>query len=129
MISSRIGKQKPVLLLSGAAMGLSTALLGFVLSGPLLWPVVCVLGWFTHFRLGPFFAACSLLPEVGAEKVGTMVGLIMLLSSVGGFFSPIIMGLLRNSTGTHIAGLFVVAGFAIPSVLHGVFGQEAIVKA
>ena len=128
VVSNRMGRRKPVLLLSGLALCLSTALLGFVLSGPLLWPVVCILGWFTFFFTGPFFATPSALPEVGVEKVGTFVGLMMIFSSVGGFISPIMVGLLRDSTGSYLFGFLMSAGFAAPLALPGLLGRETGIK-
>lgn len=127
-ISNRLGKRKPLILLSGVALSFSTILLGFAIPGVLTWPAVSAVGWFSFFFTGPLLATPSALPEIGLEKVGTFIGLMMLLSSIGGTISPIIMGMLKDSTGSYTPGFLMAAGFAILLALPGILGRETGAK-
>jgi cyanate permease len=123
------GKRKPIIFLSGIILSLSIVSLGFLVPSSSVWFVVVVIGWFSSFFASSLFAMPLALPEVGPQRIGIFIGLMMLLSSFGGFISPIAMGLLKDWTGSYLPGFLMSAGFAATLIIPGVSGRETGPKA
>lgn len=59
------------------------------------------------------------LDGIGARLTGTAVGLVFAVGEVGGFLGPVLIGSLRDATGTYAAGLAVLAGGGLLAVAAG----------
>jgi nitrate/nitrite transporter NarK len=53
------------------------------------------------------------LDGIGPELTGAAVGLIFAVGEVGGFLGPVLLGSLRDLTGSFVPGLAVLAGGAL----------------
>jgi nitrate/nitrite transporter NarK len=47
--------------------------------------------------------------EVGERRVGTATGLFFAVAEIGGFIGPLMMGLIRDATGTLTGGVVMLA--------------------
>jgi cyanate permease len=49
-------------------------------------------------------------PQVGSENMGLAGGLFFTIAEIGGFIGPLLMGVMKDATGTFLAGVLVLAG-------------------
>ncbi|QSX00269.1 CynX/NimT family MFS transporter [Haloterrigena alkaliphila] len=59
------------------------------------------------------------LEGIGARLTGTAVGFIFAVGEIGGFVGPVLVGALRDATGSFVPGLAVLAGGALVVVAAG----------
>lgn len=59
------------------------------------------------------------LEGIGPRLTGTAVGLVFAVGEIGGFAGPFLIGLLRDSTGSFVPGLAVLAASGLAAVLAG----------
>lgn len=59
------------------------------------------------------------LEGIGPRLTGTAVGLVFAVGEIGGFVGPFLIGLLRDSTGSFVPGLAVLAASGLAAVLAG----------
>ncbi len=57
-------------------------------------------------------AVFKLVPQYFSENVGAAAGLVSALGGLGGLFPPLILSVIRNSTGTYALGFVLLALFA-----------------
>jgi NNP family nitrate/nitrite transporter-like MFS transporter len=57
-------------------------------------------------------AVFKLVPQYFPERVGAAAGLVSALGGLGGLFPPLILGVIRNSTGAYTLGFVLLALFA-----------------
>ena len=55
----------------------------------------------------------KLVAEFFTQSVGIVTGLVGAASGLGGSFPPLLLGLIRQSTGTFVIGFFGPAAFAL----------------
>jgi NNP family nitrate/nitrite transporter-like MFS transporter len=53
------------------------------------------------------------VPEHFPSEVGTVTGLVGAIGGLGGFFPPIVLGLLQQSTGSYTVGFLLLSVFAM----------------
>ena len=58
-------------------------------------------------------AVFKLVPEYFPQSVGAVTGLVGAAGGLGGFFPPLVLGMLRQATGTFTPGFALLAFFAI----------------
>ncbi|MDS0476519.1 MFS transporter [Natrinema sp. 1APR25-10V2] len=120
-VADRFGVRRTALMVCGlvAALGIS----GVVASGVglLLLGSILVTG-FGFGGLSPLIRAIP--PElegIGARLTGTAVGFIFAVGEIGGFLGPVLVGALRDLTGSYVPGLLVLAsGGLVVAVAGGV---------
>jgi cyanate permease len=98
------------MVLSGMLVGGSLTTIGLAIaSGPMLILFV-VVG--TMIRI-PSLQVLTLVlmdtREVGERRVGTATGLFFAVAEIGGFIGPLMMGLIRDATGTLTGGVVMLA--------------------
>jgi NNP family nitrate/nitrite transporter-like MFS transporter len=52
------------------------------------------------------------------ERVGAVTGFVGAAGGLGGFFPPIVMGLVFSATGAYLIGLLLLAGVAFAALLY-----------
>lgn len=89
-----------VILISGAAI-----LLVGVSEGFSLWTGILSAGFFTRALMPVLEVMLMDMPEIGAERMGTVGGLFFSVGEVGGFLGPFLMGYLKDTTGSFLSGI------------------------
>jgi NNP family nitrate/nitrite transporter-like MFS transporter len=79
--------------------------------------------WFTTFTVGALGAAAALgagngavfklVPEHFPKETGTVTGLVGAFGGLGGFFPPLVLGVIRDSFGSYWPGFILLAVFAL----------------
>ena len=79
--------------------------------------------WMPTFTIGALGAAAALglgngavfklVPEHFPKETGTVTGLVGAFGGLGGFFPPLVLGVLRDSTGRYTLGFVFLALFAL----------------
>jgi len=106
VVSDRMGRI-PVVVSSLLAFVPCFYLFETVGHGVVLWGLIAALGWLVYFYLGSLFA---MLPELyGTETAGRVAGYQNTFASAGAFVLPLVLGVLRDLTGSFTAGWTVLA--------------------
>ncbi len=58
-------------------------------------------------------AVFKLVPEYFPKETGTITGLVGAAGGLGGFFPPLVLGLIRGQTGSYALGFVFLSGFAL----------------
>jgi MFS transporter, NNP family, nitrate/nitrite transporter len=58
-------------------------------------------------------AVFKLVPEHFPRETGTVTGLVGAAGGLGGFFPPLVLGVIRNQTGSYTVGFVFLSGFAL----------------
>ena len=85
--------------------------LGLTSSGMLLF-TIGALGTAAALGLGNG-AVFKLVPEYFPCETGTVTGLVGAAGGLGGFFPPLVLGLIRSQTGSYTLGFFFLSAFAL----------------
>jgi MFS transporter, NNP family, nitrate/nitrite transporter len=103
------------------------AVLTLVFPAVVLAAVCLAIGGMTWFTLGGFVMAASiglgngavfkLVPEYFPATVGSVTGLVGAAGGLGGFFPPLVLGLLKTKTGSFTLGFVFLAIFAAVCLL------------
>ena len=90
-----------------------TALMALVMAGPALMPTFTVgaLGMSMAIGLGNG-AVFKLVPQYYPKSVGAVTGLVGAAGGLGGFFPPLLLGIVRKQTGSFSLGFLLLAVFA-----------------
>ena len=59
----------------------------------------------------------KLVPEQFPDQTGKAAGIIGAIGGIGGFFPPLVMGAIKQSTGTYLGGLLLLAVCAAGALL------------
>lgn len=62
-------------------------------------------------------AVFKLVPSVSPNNTGAVTGIISAVGGIGGFFPPLVMGLLKGITGSYSSGFILLAFFALACLL------------
>lgn len=57
-------------------------------------------------------AVFKLVPELFPRETGTVTGLVGAAGGLGGFFPPLVLGVIKGQTGSYALGFVLLAGFA-----------------
>jgi NNP family nitrate/nitrite transporter-like MFS transporter len=72
-------------------------------------------------------AVFKLVPELFPKSVGAVTGLVGAAGGLGGFFPPLVLGLVRQATGSFTPGFLLLGAFAFFCLLVVVFsGRRAL---
>jgi nitrate/nitrite transporter NarK len=108
MLADRVGGHKILLWIFPA-----TALMAVFLACPMMVTfTIGALGMAAAIGLGNG-AVFKLVPEYFPQSVGTVTGLVGAAGGLGGFFPPLVLGAVRQATGTFTAGFVLLGLFAI----------------
>jgi NNP family nitrate/nitrite transporter-like MFS transporter len=58
-------------------------------------------------------AVFKLVPEYFPKETGTVTGLVGAAGGLGGFFPPLVLGVIRGQTGSYTLGFVFLSGFAL----------------
>ncbi|ADB62263.1 major facilitator superfamily MFS_1 [Haloterrigena turkmenica DSM 5511] len=118
-LADRYGLRRPALMACGAVAfcGVAGVIAGG--TGPLVLTGIVVTG----IGVGGISPLVRAIPPdlegIGARLTGTAVGFIFAVGEIGGFFGPVLIGALRDATGSFAPGLAILAGGALVVVVAG----------
>jgi len=58
-------------------------------------------------------AVFKLVPEYFPRETGTVTGLVGAAGGLGGFFPPLVLGVIRGQSGTYSLGFMLLSAFAL----------------
>jgi NNP family nitrate/nitrite transporter-like MFS transporter len=108
-MADRIGSQK-VLFVVFAGTVFSALLMALSLDSQTYFMAGCLV---TAALLGVGNGAVfKMVPEVSAGNTGAVTGIVGAAGGLGGFFPPIVLGLIKNATGEYTFGFVLLIVFA-----------------
>ncbi|MFC5471826.1 nitrate/nitrite transporter [Cohnella suwonensis] len=69
-------------------------------------------------------AVFKMVPEVSSGNTGTVTGIVGAAGGIGGFFPPIVLGIVMDSTGQYNLGFAFMAIFALACLILNYSGQK-----
>jgi MFS transporter, ACS family, D-galactonate transporter len=121
--------RKPLALICTAVYSVLVLLFGWSISGGGQ-PSLALLGLLL-FTSGVFFNALQPIVQgmtgdmVPAAERGSAFGMLNLVSEIGAVLSPVVSGILRDVTGSWVAGVYVAAGIMVVSFFLYLMVKEA----
>ncbi len=91
--------------------GIAVVALGLTSSGMLVF-TIGALGTAAMLGLGNG-AVFKLVPQYFPRETGTVTGLVGAAGGLGGFFPPLVVGIIRDQTGSYGLGFVFLSGFAL----------------
>jgi cyanate permease len=116
MLSDRVGKRKPFLLVCALIMGV--CVLGFAnfTGTPLL--IVLILAGAAMGTIAPVLMSVPVEMEgIGTALAGSAVGFIFMLGNTGGFVGPVVAGKLMDMSESSLPGFIFIAAALIVSAV------------
>lgn len=108
-IADQLGA-KQVLTLLFAGIVCTSLIMAFVVTSILSFCICCfVMGILLGAGNGAVF---KLVPDVSPNNTGAVTGIISAVGGIGGFFPPLVMGFLMETTGSYSIGFVLLAIFA-----------------
>jgi NNP family nitrate/nitrite transporter-like MFS transporter len=109
-LSDRIGASR-VLLWSFIAVGVLAVLLAPGYTSMVVLTICCLtLAVFLGLGMGAVF---KLVPEWFPDRVGAVTGVVGAAGGLGGFFPPLVMGVVKSATGGYAVGFLLMALVAV----------------
>jgi len=121
-LSDKLGLRRPFLWILGLVSG-PTILAIALFSGAPLWVTIFVAGFCTAGIVTLVLVIPTELPEV-ARLVASSVGLISSLGNIGPFLFPIAVGYLKDTTGSFLPAITMLAIIAEITLILGLFMRE-----
>jgi CP family cyanate transporter-like MFS transporter len=115
-ITTRLGLRRPILLFAGMVLPLTTLALIWD-NHPYLWATA--VGFAFQLYVSALFTIPMELPGASRSSVGMTMGTILSLSYILAFGSPILVGWLRDHSGSYAAGLSLFAGLSASLAVGG----------
>lgn len=107
-LSDRIGGQRVLLYIFGGI-----ALMAWLMALPSIYPfTVGALGCAALLGLGNG-GVFKLVPQYFPAHTGTVTGLVGAAGGIGGFFPPLVLGVLKDLTGTYALGFVLLSVFSL----------------
>jgi MFS family permease len=114
MLSDRVGKRKPFLLICAVVFGICT--LGFANFTGTMLVVVLIIAGAAMGTIAPILMSVPVeMEKIGTALVGTAMGFIFMLGNTGGFVGPVVAGKLMDMAETSMPGFIFIASALILS--------------
>lgn len=122
-VSDMIGEWQ-VLLVSFVVLSLAT----FLFMGTNLSPYLSVfaMGWFINFVRSPSF---SILPKLyGVKRTGKVSGFQNTFASMGALVLPLVIGYVKDSTGSYLAGWMILSAFLLLAAILNLLLKSPLIQ-
>ncbi len=123
MLSDRVGKRKPFLLICAVVFGL--CVLGFANFTGTALIVVLIIAGAAMGTIAPVLMSVPVeMERIGTALVGSAIGFIFMLGNTGGFVGPVVAGRLMDMSDSSLPGFIFIAAALILSAVFIVPLQE-----
>jgi cyanate permease len=129
VLPARFPARRPYLIAAGMLIPVA-AFGSFTTAQPVvLYPSLVLLGVAGWLFFPALFTIPMELPGVTPERVGTMVAFVLSTGNTGGFLAPLVVGALRDATGSYTPGLAMAAVLALGLAVAGYIIPETAAAA
>jgi len=116
MLSDRVGKRKPFLLICAVVFGL--CVLGFANFTGTALIVVLIIAGAAMGTIAPVLMSVPVeMERIGTALVGSAIGFIFMLGNTGGFVGPVVAGKLMDMSDSSLPGFIFIAAALILSAV------------
>ncbi|MDQ0114143.1 MFS transporter [Paenibacillus harenae] len=113
-LADRFGSKK-VLMVVFIGIGASALLLSIALEHFVNFSIICLLlSMLLGLGNGAVF---KMVPEVSSGNTGAVTGFVGAAGGIGGFFPPIVLGMVKDATGGYNLGFILMAVFAVACLI------------
>lgn len=135
-LCSKLGKRRPLIILAGLLMPVSSYLLVTTTVHGVRLGSAVVLGASLFLYVAPLFTIPMELPDIDAPRVALMMGCVFSLAYIASTVSPWLTGYLADTYGSYAyglkifcftSGLLAVGGFMLPETGRGPASSKTVV--
>jgi MFS family permease len=115
ILSTRLGRRKPFLIISGIFTGLS-GLIAILFNNPAaIYTGVLLLGIFGPFFMSSIMTIPMEIPQISLRSGVIVVAMMLVGGNLGNFTSPLLVGYLVDVTGSYLPGFitFIVLSYIL----------------
>jgi NNP family nitrate/nitrite transporter-like MFS transporter len=129
IIPVRIGRRKPMLIISGAFMGLTLVSAISFNNLALICLSIALLGLAGNLQNPSLFTIPMELPGSSLRSGIVMLSVVQMGGNLGNFISPLVVGNLADITGSYVPGFALFAVISLSSLIAGLMLPETGPKA
>jgi NNP family nitrate/nitrite transporter-like MFS transporter len=123
MIADRLNP-KTLITIVFAVIAICATFIGFFSNNIILFTIFClILAAFAGMGNGVIF---KLVPLVSPANTGAVTGIVGAAGGLGGFFPPIVLGVVRDATGTYFLGFILLALFSIGCLIVNMVRKQIV---
>jgi MFS family permease len=113
ILSTRLGRRKPFLIISGLFTGLSALFAVLFNSSAVIYASVAMFGVFGAIHVSSLFTIPMEIPGMSLRSGVIVISMMQVGGNLGNFISPLVMGYLVDITGSYLPGFiaFVIISF------------------
>ena len=124
LVTNMTGRRKPILLVSGGLARGAAVTAVLVPGGPVLYTMVALTGFLLLCYLPALFSVPLEVPGSTPERAGAITSLIVMAGNATSFLAPVLVGVLRDATGSYFLGLCFVAASSVTLLFATLFLTE-----
>ena len=129
ILPMRIGRRRPMLILSGSFMGLAALSAVFFNNPAIIFLSVGLFGLFGNLQNPSLFTIPMELPNMSLRSGIMVISVMQVGGNMGNFLSPLAVGYLTDLTGSYLPGFIIFALLSSTSLLAGLLLPETGPKA
>lgn len=118
-LCTRLGLRRPLIIAAGLLMPVAAAGMVALPTTTMRTAASIFLGFSFFLYVAPLFTIPMELPGMTARRVALMTGIVYSVAYFVSFLSPLVVGYIRDLTGSFIPGLLLAAGVASTLALAG----------
>ena len=124
MLSMRIGKRRPFLMISGIFMGVFALTCVLFNNMALIFVSVALFGLFANLHNASIYTIPMELPDMNPRTGSIVFSFMLAAGNFGNFIGPLIVGYARDFTGSYIPGFIICAVLSLGLLFAGILIPE-----
>ncbi len=129
IISVRMGRHKPMLIISGSLMGLAVLSAILINNLAVILFSIAFLGLVGNLQNPSLFTIPMELPNASWRSGVIVLSVMLMVGNIGNFLSPLVVGYLADITGSYLPGFILFIALSTGSLVAGLLIPETGPKA
>jgi predicted MFS family arabinose efflux permease len=129
IFAMRLGRHKPLLIISGSLMGLSALTAVLFNNLAVIYIGVALYGIFGNLSSPSLFTIPMELPDMSMRSGVIVISVMIAGGNIGNFIGPLIVGFLTDITGSYLSGFVTVSVLSLSLLAAGLLLDETGPKA
>jgi len=124
ILSTKLGRRKPFLILSGVGTGLC-ALFAVLFNIPaLIYTAVTLFGVFGAIHVSSLFTIPMEIPDMSMRSGMIVIAMMQVGGNLGNFISPLVTGIIVDSTGSYMTAFLIFIVLSLGLLVAGILMPE-----
>ena len=121
---TRIGPRKPFVIISGFLIGFGALMTFLVNNLVLIYAGIAIFGMCFSIFLPVLLTLAMEIPGMNPQRAAIVIAIALAIGNFAGFFGPLVVGLLKDTTGSYLPGLLVCSILSFSLLVGGLLLPE-----